>query len=50
VAWPDGHDAVRRAVTGAADRAEALGQTIADQLATAGAAEILSAVRNGVTP
>jgi len=50
VAWPDGHDAVRRAVTGAADQAEALGQTIADQLATAGAAEILSAVRNGVTP
>ncbi len=50
VAWPDGRDAVRRTVTGAADQAEALGNTVANQLAIAGAAEILSAVRNGVTP
>ena len=49
VAWPDGHDAIRRSVKGPAQQAAALGEKVADQLALAGAADILSAVRNGVT-
>jgi hydroxymethylbilane synthase len=50
VAWPDGRNAIRRAITGSVDQAEALGSKLAEQLVAAGAAEILSAVRNGVTP
>jgi hydroxymethylbilane synthase len=49
VAWPDGRDAVRRTVKGATQQATALGEKLAAELVAAGAAEILSAVRNGVT-
>jgi hydroxymethylbilane synthase len=49
VAWPDGHDAIRRTITGPAGEAETLGRTLAEQLRAAGAADILSAVGNGVT-
>jgi hydroxymethylbilane synthase len=49
VAWPDGHDAIRRSVTGSPRQAAALGEQLAEALVAAGAAEILSAVRNGVT-
>jgi len=49
VAWPDGHDAIRRGVTGSTRQAAALGEQLAEELVAAGAAEILSAVRNGVT-
>jgi hydroxymethylbilane synthase len=50
VAWPDGRDAIRRTVNGPAQQATALGEKLADALVAAGAADILSAVRNGVTP
>ena len=49
VAWPDGRDAIRRSVNGPTQQAGALGEKLADALVTAGAADILSAVRNGVT-
>jgi hydroxymethylbilane synthase len=49
VAWPDGHDAIRRTIMGPSEEAEALGRTLAEQLHAAGAADILSAARNGVT-
>jgi len=49
VAWPDGRDAIHRSVKGPADQAPALGEKVADELVKAGAANILSAVRNGVT-
>lgn len=49
VAWPDGRRAVRRTVTGGMQEAAALGEKLAAELEAAGAAEILSAVRNGVT-
>jgi hydroxymethylbilane synthase len=49
VAWPDGRGAVRRSVKGPAQQAAALGEKLADDLVAAGAADILSAVRNGVT-
>lgn len=50
VAWPDGHEAVRATATGSAQEPDELGREVADRLAAGGAAEILSAVRNGVTP
>jgi hydroxymethylbilane synthase len=50
VARPDGGRAVRRTVSGSTQDAVALGRKLADDLVAAGAAEILSAVRNGVTP
>lgn len=50
VAWPDGHDVIRRTVSGSTGQAAALGRRVADELAAAGATEILSAVRNGVMP
>jgi hydroxymethylbilane synthase len=50
VAWPDGHDVIRRTVSGSTEQAVALGRQVAEELVTAGATEILSAVRNGVTP
>ena len=49
VAWPDGRNAIRRTVKGATQQATALGEKLAAELVAAGAAEILSAVRNGVT-
>jgi hydroxymethylbilane synthase len=49
VAWPDGRDAIRRTVNGPTEQATALGEKVADELVAAGAADILSAVRNGVT-
>jgi hydroxymethylbilane synthase len=49
VAWPDGRQAIRRTVKGATPQAAALGEKLAAELVAAGAAEILSAVRNGVT-
>jgi hydroxymethylbilane synthase len=49
VASPDGRDAIRRTVKGSARSAAALGRKIADELVEAGAADILSAIRNGVT-
>lgn len=49
VAWPDGRDAIRRTVNGPTQQATALGEKVADELVAAGAADILSAVRNGVT-
>jgi len=49
VAWPDGHDAIRRTTMVPSEEAEALGRTLAEQLQAAGAADILSAARNGVT-
>ncbi len=49
VARPDGGDAIRRTVSGSTRDAVALGQKLANELVAAGAAEILSAVRNGVT-
>jgi hypothetical protein len=36
-------------VQGPADQASALGEKLADELVKAGAADVLSAVRNGVT-
>jgi hydroxymethylbilane synthase len=50
VAWPDGHDVIRRTVSGSTGQAAALGRQVAEELVTAGATEILSAVRNGVMP
>ena len=50
VAWPDGHDVIRRTVSGLTGQAAALGRQVAEELVTAGATEILSAVRNGVMP
>ncbi len=50
VARPDGGHAVRRTISGSTHDAMALGQKLADDLVVAGAAEILSSVRNGVTP
>ena len=50
VAWPDGHDVIRRTVSGLTGQAAALGRQVAEDLVTAGATEILSAVRNGVMP
>lgn len=50
VAWPDGHDVIRRTISGSTGQAAALGRQLADELATAGATDILSAVRNGVMP
>jgi hydroxymethylbilane synthase len=50
VAWPDGHGAIRRAASGTAAEAEALGARVAEDLVAAGAAEILASVRNGATP
>lgn len=50
VAWPDGHDAIRRAVKGPAGEAEALGARLAEDLAAAGAADVLASVRSGATP
>ena len=50
VAWPDGHDVIRRTVSGSTAQAAALGRQLAEELVTAGATEILSAVRNGVMP
>jgi hydroxymethylbilane synthase len=49
VAWPNGRDAIRRTVNGPAHQATALGEKLAEELAAAGAADILSAVRSGVT-
>jgi len=49
VAWPDGHAAIRRTIMGRGEEAEALGRTLAEQLQAAGAADILSTARNGVT-
>lgn len=50
VVWPDGHQAIRRTATGPVENAAALGARVAEELIAAGAAEILTAVRNGVTP
>jgi len=50
VAWPDGSRAIRRTLKGPTEHAHVLGSKLADQLIAAGAADILSAVRNGVTP
>ena len=50
VASPDGREALRQTVKGSAASAAALGRRLADQLVEAGAADILSAIRNGVTP
>jgi hydroxymethylbilane synthase len=50
VAWPDGRGAIRRSATGTAGEAEALGARLAEDLVTAGAAEILASVRSGATP
>ena len=50
VAWPDGRDRIRRTVNGAADHAVVLGRKLADELVAAGAAGILTAVKNAVTP
>ena len=49
VASPNGGDAVRKSIRGPIGRAAALGQQLADELAAAGAAEILAAVRSGAT-
>ncbi len=49
VASPDGRHAIRRTVKGATHQATALGEKLAAELVAAGAAEILSAVRNDVT-
>ncbi|HEU4939317.1 MAG TPA: hydroxymethylbilane synthase [Vicinamibacterales bacterium] len=50
VASPDGRDVIRRTVSGLTGQAAALGRQVAEELVTAGATEILSAVRNGVMP
>ena len=50
VAWPDGRGAIRRTKTGSAADPAAAGAGLADELLRAGADEILSAVRSGVTP
>jgi hydroxymethylbilane synthase len=50
VAWPDGRSAIRRTRTGSRADPEAAGAGLADELLSAGAEEILSAVRSGVTP
>ena len=47
VATPDGTRAVRRTVEGSARDPEELGTRLADELARAGATEILAAVRSG---
>jgi len=49
VASPNGGDAIRKSIHGPIGRAAALGQQLADELAAAGAAEILAAVRSGAT-
>ncbi|MFL6281027.1 MAG: hydroxymethylbilane synthase [Vicinamibacterales bacterium] len=49
VAWPDGHDAIRRTIMGPSEEAETLGRTLAEELQAGGAADILSAARNSVT-
>lgn len=49
VASPDGETILRRVVRGSAERPAVLGARLAEELVAAGAAEILSAVRNGVT-
>lgn len=49
VAWPDGRLAIRRTSTGSASDPATVGARLADELLRAGAAEILNAVRSGVT-
>ena len=49
VAWPDGRLAIRRTFTGSASDPATVGARLADELLRAGAAEILNAVRSGVT-
>ena len=50
VAWPDGRGMIRRTSTGLATEPAAAGARLADELLRAGADQILSAVRTGVTP
>jgi hydroxymethylbilane synthase len=49
VAWPDGRGAIRRTLTGSSAKPAATGAALAGELLHAGADEILSAVRSGVT-
>jgi hydroxymethylbilane synthase len=50
VVWPDGRQPIRRTVTGPAATAATLGARLAEELLEAGAAEILTAVRDNVAP